>query len=199
MKRPIIVWFRQDLRLADHPALSAALTQGPVIPVYIASSSDNTLWTEGAASRWWLHYSLLALQDQLKKAGSRLIIRRGQALPALRELIETTQASGVYWTRRYEPDAMKTDAQVQESLKKEGVQAESFNGHLLFEPWTLKTKAGNPFQVFTPFWKTCLQMPPPQPPLPNPARIPRSRPLASVGSIREAGAFADDPLGGRPT
>ncbi|MDH3283721.1 MAG: deoxyribodipyrimidine photo-lyase, partial [Acidobacteriota bacterium] len=101
---PCIVWFRQDLRLTDNPALRAAARRGgPVIPVYIWAPQEEGVWAPGAASRWWLHESLTSLSADLSKAGSRLVICSGSSLEQLRRLIEETGAGAVHWNRRYEP------------------------------------------------------------------------------------------------
>jgi len=142
-----IVWFRLDLRLADNPALQAAVERGrPVIPVYIWVPEEEGKWPPGAASRWWLHHSLAALDASLRQRGSRLIIRRGPSLETLRALMQETGADTVFWNRRYEPAIIARDKTI-----KAGLPAESFNSALLFEPWELK-----PYRVFTPFWKACL-------------------------------------------
>ncbi len=168
-----LVWFRQDLRLEDQPALIAAIARGgPVIPVYILSPEDEGDWRPGAASRWWLHQSLRKLTEQLSDLGSRLIIRKGAALPQLLAILEQTQASSVYWTRRYEPAAIERDRQIKTELRLRNVVAESFNGQLLLEPWEVQTKEGRPYQVFTPFWKSCLARQEPDAPEPAPASIP---------------------------
>ena len=99
-----LLWFRQDLRLADNPALLAAVRRGgPVIPVFIWSPEEEGRWQPGAASRWWLHQSLAQLDASLRQRGSRLIIRRGPTLEAIRELLDHSGATAVYWNRRYEP------------------------------------------------------------------------------------------------
>ncbi|HXV73898.1 MAG TPA: deoxyribodipyrimidine photo-lyase, partial [Sphingomonadales bacterium] len=146
-----IVWFRLDLRLADNPAVLAAHARGePIIPVFIWSPEEEGAWPPGAASRWWLHHSLAALEASLGMRGSRLILRRGPALPALRALAKETRATAILWNRRYEPAIVARDAQVKSALQAVGLVTESCNSALLFEPWTLKTAAGNPFQIFTP-------------------------------------------------
>lgn len=157
MTKPLyIVWFRQDLRLVDQPALRRAVDRGGVIPVYIWAPEEEGDWPIGGASRWWLHHSLASLDELLRQRGSRLVIRRGPTQETLDELLEQTGATAVYWNRRYEPAAIERDKQVKATLLSRGVQAESFNGSLLFEPWTVSTKQGAPYQVFTPFWKACL-------------------------------------------
>lgn len=169
-----IVWFRDDLRVADNPALHAAIRHGRVVPVFIWSPGEEGDWPAGGASRWWLHQSLQSLEQQLRKLGSRLIIREGSSRANLRELVESTGASAVFWNRRYEPAAVHRDLEVKESLSAEGILAESFNGSLLFEPGTIANKSGRAFQVFTPFWKACLSVDP-GPFLPTPRKIPGPR------------------------
>jgi deoxyribodipyrimidine photo-lyase len=171
---PIIVWFRQDLRLADNPALTAALKGGgPVIPLYIWAPEEEGEWPPGGASKWWLHQSLRVLQSALAKAGSRLILRRGPTLQTLREILSEFSGAGVFWNRRYEPVVRDRDAAIKNALQEENYIVESFNAALLHEPWTISNKAGKPFQVFTPFWRHCLTLPEPAEPLLSPARIPR--------------------------
>ncbi len=148
---PIILWFRRDLRLGDHPALTAAVATGrPVIPVFI---HDDVVTAQGAAPRFRLGLSVAALQATLADKGSRLILRRGTALDVLRDLIRDTGAGAVYWSRLYDPDAKARDTAVKAKLKDEGVDAQSFAGHLLFEPWTVETQTGGFYKVFTPMWK----------------------------------------------
>ncbi len=172
MRRPSLVWFRRDLRITDHPALTAAIARGePVIPVYIDSPEDEGNWPLGSASRWWLHYSLEKLSEQLRSIGSRLIVRRGESRRVLQELISETDAVAVFWNRRYERSCIECDTRIKTELRTQRVHAESFNGQLLFEPWEIQTKEGRPYQVFTSFWKTCLGRPKPAPPEPAPNRI----------------------------
>jgi len=107
---PSIVWFRLDLRLADQPALQAAIQRGgPVIPLYIWAPEEEADWSPGACSRWWLHHSLRRLQARLNEIGGRLIIRRGPSEDALRQLIRETGAEAVFWNRRYEPAIIERD------------------------------------------------------------------------------------------
>ena len=169
---PAIVWFRHDLRLHDNPALRAAEQHGgPVIPVFIWAPHEDTDWAPGGASQWWLHQSLAHLSDALQSCGSRLILCRGSSLSTLHALIRATGARAVFWNRRYEPTVRQREATIKATLRAEGLTVESFNAGLLFEPWEVATKAGKPFQVFTPFWKACLARPEPAEPLPPPQRI----------------------------
>lgn len=171
-----IVWFRQDLRLADNPALLAAVRRGgPIIPVFIWAPGEEGRWPPGAASRWWLHQSLAELDASLRKLGSRLIVRRGPTLEMLRELLDQTNSNAVVWNRRYEPASIERDTRIKAALQKEGRIAESFNGALLFEPWTVQTQQGQSYRVFTPFWNACLKCPEPAPPEDAPSRLLRPR------------------------
>ena len=146
-----IVWFRRDLRLADNPALSAALAAHKrILPVYIHAPDEEAPWAPGAASRWWLHHALADLSRQL---GGRLLIRSGGSLAVLRELIAGSGAEAVYWNRLYEPALIERDTAIKQRLRDDGVKAESANAALLFEPWEVSNKQGKPFRVFTPFWK----------------------------------------------
>jgi deoxyribodipyrimidine photo-lyase len=170
MRTSTIVWFRQDLRLDDQPALHAAQSDD-VIPVYLWDPAEEGDWPMGAASRWWLHHSLQQLDEQLRAVGSRLIIRQGKALSVLTELVRETGATSVYWTRRYEPAAIERDKLVKSGLRQHGIQAESYNGQLLFEPWEIQTNEGRPYQVFTAFWKSCLNRQEPAEPEPAPRKL----------------------------
>ncbi len=101
-------------------------------------------------------------------------------------MAKATGADAVFWNRRYEPASIARDRQVEEALRAAGLHTESCNGALLHEPWTIRNKAGRPFQVFTPFWRTCLASAEPAAPLPAPRRLappprqPASLPLAAL-------------------
>jgi deoxyribodipyrimidine photo-lyase len=162
-----VVWFGADLRLADHPALRAAIARGgPVIPVFIQDQDA------GSASRWWLHQSLTELAAALETAGSRLVLRRGPAAEALAAVASESGARAVVWNRRYEPAAAEAEREAERRLRAQGVEAETFPGNLLFEPGTILNSSGKPFQVFTAFWKACLAAKPPAEPAAAPRRIP---------------------------
>ena len=170
---PTIVWFRHDLRLADNPALHAAMQRASaVIPLFIYAPEEETPWQPGGASRWWLHQSLAALDARLREVGSRLVIRCGPTLAMLRGVAKETNADAVFWNRRYEPSVIARDRKVKEALGSDGLAAESFNAALLHEPWTIHNQSQKPFQVFTPFWKHCLAKPAPAEPLPVPTNLP---------------------------
>ena len=159
-----LVWFRADLRLTDNPALAAAALRGPVLPVYVWAPEEEGAWPAGAASRWWIHHSLVALERELARHRLPLVIRRGPAGAALAGLMGETGADAVLWNRRYEPAAIGRDGDVKRALP----GAQSFNGALLHEPWTIATGAGTPYRVFTPFWRSLQTVGPPQAPLPVP-------------------------------
>ena len=170
--RPIIHWFRNDLRLSDNPALTeAARSARPVVPVYILEDADSDPWTPGSASRWWLHHSLAALSESLGARGNRLILRRGQPKNVLRDMITETGATAVHVTRLTEPHAIKVDLEIADVLNELGIRFRVFDGNLLFPPESLMTRKGEPFKVFTPFYKTCLKRFPLQKPLPAPKRF----------------------------
>ena len=152
-----LVWFRNDLRLADNPALQAALEGGYTpVPVYIHAPSEHGDWAPGAASNAWLHRSLDALSSTLEERGSRLRLFVGPSLDTLETLVAATGAEAVFWNRRYEPALEQRDTRIKKSLRQQGLHVESFNSALLFEPWAVSTKQGTPFRVFTPFWKAAL-------------------------------------------
>jgi len=183
-----LLWFRQDLRLADNPALLAAVRHGgPVIPVFIWSPEEEGRWQPGAASRWWLHQSLSQLDNSLRQRGSRLIIRRGPTLEAIRELLDRSGATAVYWNRRYEPAVIARDSRVKAALDQNGLIAESFKSCLLFEPGTVRSQQGKPYQVFAAFWKACLGQPEPSPPEDAPAHIAIPRHWPATLKLTELG------------
>ncbi|MGQ9660015.1 MAG: cryptochrome/photolyase family protein [Thermochromatium sp.] len=153
---PSILWFRRDLRLDDNPALIAALNEGgPVIPVYIQAPEEESPWAPGAASRWWLHWSLAALDTSLRARGNRLRILRGPSLAALRCLATETGARSIHWNRLYEPAICARDAQIKQTLRAEGLRCESHKAALMFEPWEIHTADGQPYRVFSAFWRAC--------------------------------------------
>ncbi len=182
-----LVWFRTDLRLADNPALHAAVSRGErVLPVYIDAPEEEAPWPPGGASRWWLHHSLGALAASLAELGSPLILRSGPSLPTLQALLRETGADAVFWNRRYEPHVIERDTRIKTALRECVPHVETFNASLLHEPWTIANQSGKPFQVFTPFWrhalaKTALPEPLPAPAsLRPPASAPSSLPLAAL-------------------
>ena len=183
----LIHWFRQDLRLADNPALSHAARQGSVVPVFIWD--ESLPWMPGGASRWWLHHSLVALDADLRKRGSALVVRQGKAADVLAQLMKEVQADKVVWNRCYEPAAIARDSEIKTRLP-----AESFNGSLLVEPWEVKTGSGSFYKVFTPYWKACLNfLATLQPPTPFPAPTRLQGPKVASDSIAGLGLLPTQP------
>ncbi len=168
-KSPILMWYRRDLRLGDHEALTAACAAGrPVIPVFIYDELSERL---GAAPKMRLGLSVEDLSKSLAAKGSQLILRRGDAVSALRALIKETGADTVYWSRLYDPECRTRDTDLKSALKEDGITAESFKGHVLFEPWTVETKTGGFYKVYTPMWKNVRGNDVPEA-LPIPGKIP---------------------------
>lgn len=156
---PVIIWFRNDLRIEDNPALYAARESGrPVIAIYILD--EEAEHASGAASRWWLHHSLQSLSNDLKQAGVKLTLRKGDPRQTLVDLVEETGAEAVFWNRRYHQSHIDVDKALKSDLQEAGVKVETFNGNLLREPWEIETGSGNPYRVYTPFWKSLRSMGP---------------------------------------
>lgn len=148
--KPSICWFRQDLRLNDNPALLEAAGRGQVLPVYILDDANGDKWQCGAAGRLWLHHSLRSLNRSLD--GS-LRIYRGRAEEIIPRLCREFQIDQVLWNRCYEPWRLKCDREIKNRLELQSVQAHSYNGSLLWDPWQILKKDGSPYKIFTPFYK----------------------------------------------
>ncbi|MCX5568605.1 cryptochrome/photolyase family protein [Kaistia nematophila] len=179
--KPTIVWLRDDLRLADNPALTAGARIGaPLVVVYVLDEMSEGIRRLGGASKWWLHGSLDASGKALAKHGQRLVLRHGPAQDVLLKLADELGAGHVFWNRRYGGGERAVDAAIKAGLKDRGIAVESFQANLLCEPWTIRTKADQPFRVFTPFWNACRTQMPPREPLPAPDELPS--PVDGVGS-----------------
>ncbi len=152
-----ILWFRNDLRLDDNPALEAAVEGGyAILPVYIHAPGEGGRWRPGAASDAWRARSLQALARSLEARGVALRCFKGPSLATLQAIVAATGAQAVFWNRRYEPAIEKRDTGIKQALKRDGLRAESFNGALMAEPWTVETREGGPYRVFTPYWRTAF-------------------------------------------
>ncbi|MFN0022675.1 MAG: cryptochrome/photolyase family protein [Parvularculaceae bacterium] len=148
---PAIVWFRRDLRVGDNPALCAAIATGrPVIAVFVYD--EKSPLGAGGAQRWFLHHALLALGERLGVIGVPLVLRRGDASAMVLELARQSGARAIFWNRRYAGAEVEQDKETKAAFAAQGIEAQSFNGSLLREPWDVKTKTGGPYRVFTPFW-----------------------------------------------
>jgi deoxyribodipyrimidine photo-lyase len=182
MAAPAIVWFRHDLRLADNPALSAAVASGaPIIALFVLDDLAAGEWRPGGASRWWLHHSLSSLAADLGGRGLPLVLRRGPAELVVSGAIAETGADAVFWNRIFEPWAIRRDGAIKAELRAQGLQVETFNSSLLFEPSQIRTRDGGAFKMFTPFWRACRAAQSPDSPLPAP---PPLRAAAAIASER---------------
>jgi deoxyribodipyrimidine photo-lyase len=151
MTTPTIWWVRKDLRLSDNAALLDAVAHGgPVIPVFVL---DEVFETYGACPKWRFGLGVAKLAESLEARGSKLILRRGEAEDVLASLVEETGAKAVRWSRAYDPDQVARDKGVKARLEAAGVDAKSLPGHLLFEPWTVETKTGGYYRVYSPMWR----------------------------------------------
>ncbi len=149
-----IIWFRQDLRLADNPALIAAAKAGSVLPIYILDDVNAKKDAMGEASRWWLHHSLTALNKSLK---GKLRVFKGDAAAIFEQLTDEYTVASVHWNRCYEPWRIKRDKKIKKSLLEKGIDAQSYKGSLLWEPWEIGKADGTHYKVFSPFYyRGCL-------------------------------------------
>lgn len=161
----IIVWFRQDLRIQDNPALHAAIKIGKIIPVFILDQHDAKDFSLGKASAWWLYESLQSLQHDLD---GHLIFAKGDSFKILQQLIKKYKATGVYWNRCYQPWVIKRDQKIKKELLDAGIDGQSFNGSLLWEPQDVVKSDGTAYKVFTAFYKNgCLKAQAPREILPT--------------------------------
>ncbi len=173
MSGQTLIWLRDDLRIVDNPALSAALSRGtPAVAVYVREPSTDVTRPMGSATRWWLHHSLTALRDDLAKINVPLILQSGSPQHLIPKIVAETAAGAVFWNRRYGAAEIATDTAIKASLQQSGIQAESHNGSLLFEPWTVLRGGTAPYRVFTPFWKAARAGSPPAEPLPPLSPLP---------------------------
>ncbi len=194
-----LVWLRHDLRLSDNPALHAAVLRarengGGVLPVYIMEEPP-TFSPPGWASRWWLGESLKRLSERFQRAGAPLLVCRGAPHVVLPSLMREMGGGAVYWNRRYDPAGMAVDRIVADVLRAQSVPVETFNAAVLFEPGSILTKGGTPFQVFTPFWRACcahLEEVPLPAPLGAPAAIPGVHPTPESETVEALFPAGDD-------
>ena len=167
--RVSVLWFRQDLRIADNPALIEACKDGSIVPIYILDDKSAGDWKYGAASRWFLFE---ALTDLNKLLDNQLLFFEGDASEVLIDIVKEVGAESVYWNRCYEPWAIERDSRIKKSLKALNISVQSFNSSLLWEPWAVLKKDGTPYKVFTPFYrKGCLVSSSPRMPLEIPSNI----------------------------
>lgn len=164
---PIIVLFRQDLRLTDNPALWYASKLGaPIIPLYILDDQTPGQWKMGSAQRWWLHHSLKHLSHSLASEGGSLVLKRGETLQVLKELVKSCSPQAIYFNRCYEPFWVQLEKKIADPLTFPEVHIHSYNSALLVEPWMISNQQGGVYKVFTKFWNSVtkdLQFPQPLP------------------------------------
>jgi deoxyribodipyrimidine photo-lyase len=184
--RPAIVWFRHDLRLADNAALSAAVASGaPIVPVFVFDALSPGAWAPGGASRWWLGKSLQALDRSLVEHGGRLIVRQGETLDVLARLAAETNASDIYCSRDYEPWSIGVEKVVHAAMAERGVALKRYRGRVLFEPDAVSTKEGQPYKVFTPYWRAVAKLG-----VGQPLDVPSNMRFADgIDGLDEAGAW----------
>ena len=171
MSNTVIYWFRHDLRLSDLPGLQAASLAGNVIPVFIHDENLGDDWAIGGASQWWLHHSLTGLADSLAALGLPFIVRQGESLMMLDQLIAETGATAVHWNRLYDPALIRRDKAIKAELQHRGLEVHSHNAALLHEPWTIQTGTGGDYKAFPPFGRACRRQSDPALPLPVPASL----------------------------
>jgi deoxyribodipyrimidine photo-lyase len=169
---PVIVWFRDDLRVCDHPALTAAAaSRRQTICIYLLDEASAGLRAPGGAARWWLAGSLRALADALHERGGELVLRRGAAAATIADLAAETSASALFMNRRYDPAGAAIDAAIEARLPVDGTEVRQFQANLLHDPGAVRTGTGRPFAVFTPFWRRLRSAGEPRAPLAAPSRI----------------------------
>lgn len=155
MTRPAaIVWFREDLRLADQAALAAAAAEGAVIPLYILDDDTPKHRRMGGAQRWWLHHSLQRLDAALRSRGSRLILRRGEAAAVITAL--AAGGARVHALRHYAPWWRNAERAIAKQ-----VELVLHDGICLLPPGSVRNGNGDIYKIYTPFWRAVAERMPP--------------------------------------
>jgi deoxyribodipyrimidine photo-lyase len=166
MSQPVILWLRRDLRLADQAALHAAKAEGPVVPVFVLDDDTPKHRAMGAASRWWLHHGLKALDADLRARGSRLILRRGRSVDELGKVADALGTRRIHALHHYEPWWRNAEKDVAKHL-----DLVLHDGNYLLPPGAVRSGSGEPYKIFTPFSRALFQHMPPSQPLPAPGAI----------------------------
>ncbi len=193
-RNTIIVWFRRDLRVHDHPALAKAAAEGDaVIPLYIFDDSSASPWAIGAASRWWLHHSLAALSKDLENLGAPLVLLRGDARVVLPEICKKVGALAVYASRMHEPWAVALENELQAALQANGRALRRFSGTLLAEPEVVATQTGGPYKVYTPFWRAVSASGAQRRPVAKPKSLVPVKQLANAATVDDLALLPTKP------
>lgn len=196
MTAPVLIWFRHDLRLADHPALAAALaTGGRVLPVFVLDDDAAGAHRHGGAARWWLKRSLAALGASLAARGAPLLLARGRAETVIPAMAAALGATEVHAGRAVEPWAREQSRRVHEALHDAGRTLHLHTTTILREPHGFASGSGKPYAVYTPFAKAMLAAGEPEAPLPAPGAIPGAEPPAGGESLEALGLY---PVPGEP-
>ncbi|RLY93852.1 deoxyribodipyrimidine photo-lyase [Kocuria tytonicola] len=189
-----VVLFRDDLRVGDHPALHEAVSHGePVVCLYVLDEESEGVRPLGGAARWWLHHSLTSLAEDLAGLGVPLTLRRGPAGEVVPGVVRETGADRLLWNRRYGGPERAVDAGLKEWAGVNGADAHSYAGSLMFEPWTVSTQNGDPYRVFTPFWRACTSGPPPREPYPAPSAVVPADPAPASDALADWGLLPTRP------
>ncbi len=180
--RPALVWLRDDLRIADNPALDAAVATGrEIVALVVLDDVSPDLRPIGGASRWWLHRSLAAFAARFDEIGGTLCLRRGTTSEIVPTVVAEIDAAAIFWNRRHLPVGVEIDGDLKRRLRADGRHVESFRAGLLHEPPAVRTAGGAPYRVFTPFWRSVRAGPPFRAPTPPPSTVRRyGRPLPSL-------------------
>ncbi|MDO9709435.1 cryptochrome/photolyase family protein [Paracraurococcus lichenis] len=194
MDRPALLWFRQDLRLADNPALQAVAGR-PVLPLFVWDEAAAGPWGPGGAARWWLRHSLAALAADLAARGAPLLVLRGRAEILVPAMAEAVGAAEVHAGRLHEPWARERDGRIAEALEAARRRLRLWTSAVLREPPTVMSGSGKPYAVYTPFAKAVAAMGEPDPPLPAPDRL---HPVPSPPAGESLEALGLYPVAGEP-
>ena len=187
-----IVLFHNNLRLNDNAALAAAVKTGSaVLPVFVLD--DNLGRALGGAARWWLHRSLLRLDESLRKIGSQIVFRRGDTLENLAALLEETGASQIFLQHGYDAAVQRFEVNLSLLAAEHDVQVHRFAGQVLFPPEGVSTKQGKPYTVFSPYWRECLKQATPGRPLKAPTELRRPNNFPGSLTVKELGLHPSNP------
>jgi len=177
-----LVWFRNDLRLHDHIALTAAARSGlPIVTCYVHDAEAPD--APGGASRWWLHGSLSSLAGEIAQRGGELLLRQGAAAVEVAACAVANAAVEVHCCKSYAPHGRSMESELARLLAARGIKLVLHAGDALFDPEQIRTGSGQPFKVFTAFWNACLRSTAVGSPMPVPPRLQLVRPVAAGDSL----------------